>query len=132
MQDKIVFHGNQSRSDMPAFYKSADALLITLRGNNEVGNTMPDKLQMYMTAGKPIFGAINGAANDVIRESGCGACVCAGDYQGLAAIMADYMDHPERYRDCGTRARSYFMENFTFEKYVDSLESLLKSVRSAF
>ncbi len=132
VQDKIVFHGNQSRSDMPAFYKSADALLITLRGNNEVGNTMPGKLQMYMTAGKPIFGAINGAANDVIRESGCGACVCAGDYQGLAAIMADYMDHPERYRDCGTRARSYFMENFTFEKYVDSLESLLKSVRSAF
>lgn len=56
-------------------YKKADVLLITLRGNNEVGNIMPGKLQMYMTTGKPIFGAINGAANEVIKEAECGACV---------------------------------------------------------
>lgn len=56
LQDNFIFYGNQKRQDMPSFYKKADALLITLRGNNEVGDTMPGKLQMYMTTGKPIFG----------------------------------------------------------------------------
>ena len=43
LQGNIVFHGNQKRENMPSFYKMADALLITLRGNNFVGNTMPGK-----------------------------------------------------------------------------------------
>lgn len=126
VEDKVIFYGNQSRENMPEFYKKADALLITLRGNNAVGNTMPGKLQMYMTTGKPILGAINGAANEVIRESGCGKCVSAGDYRGLAAIMADYMDHTEAYCGCGERARAYFAENFTLNKYCDDLEALLQ------
>lgn len=124
--EKVIFYGNQKREVMPEFYKKADALLITLRGNNAVGNTMPGKLQMYMTTGKPIFGAINGAANEVIQESGCGACVKAGDYKGLAKLMADYMDHAEKYSECGEKGKSYFQEHFTLTKYVDSLEKLMK------
>lgn len=126
--EKIRFHGNQKRGDMPAFYKMADALLITLRGNNAVGNTMPGKLQMYMTAGKPVLGAINGAANEVIRESACGNCVGAGDYKGLASLMADLMDHPEKYAGCGEKAKAYFEENFTLEKFSDALEAELANL----
>ena len=42
VEDKFIFYGNQKREDMPRFYKKADALLITLRGNNKVGDTMPE------------------------------------------------------------------------------------------
>lgn len=128
VQDKVVFYGNQKREDMPSFYQKADALLITLRGNNAVGNTLPGKLQTYMTAGKPILGAINGGAAEVIAEAQCGKCVPAGDHEGLARIMTDYMEHKEDYKDCGKRAAAYFEEHFTLEKYCDSLESLLRSM----
>ena len=128
VEDKIVFYGNQSRDAMPEFYKKADALLITLRGNNAVGNTMPGKLQMYMTTGKPILGAINGAANEVIKEAGCGKCVAAGDYKGLASIMEDYINNKEEYVDCGPNARKYFLANFTLKKYCDDLEEQLKKL----
>ncbi len=125
LQDNIIFHGNQKRSDMPSFYKQADVLLITLRGNNFVGNTMPGKLQMYMTTGKPILGAINGAANEVITESKCGQCVPACDHEGLARLMLDYIEHPESYVKCGYNARKYFMEHFTQDIYIDALEKEL-------
>ena len=128
LADNVIFYGNQKREDMPSFYKMADALLITLRGNNEVGNTMPGKLQMYMTTGKPILGAINGAANEVIHESGCGACVKAGDYKGLADLMLRYIEHPEQFEGCGENARRYFKEHFTLEKYLDELEKELSSI----
>lgn len=122
---KIIFHGNQKRDNMPEFYKNADVLLISLRGNNAVGNTMPGKLQMYMTTGKPILGAISGAANEVIRESACGGCVPSGDYAGLAGLMADFIDHPQKYADCGKKGRAYFKKHFTLEQYMNSLEDLL-------
>ena len=123
VKDKFIFYGNQKREDMPAFYKKADALIITLRGNNAVGNTMPGKLQVYMTTGKPILGAINGAANEVIREAECGRCVAAGDHVGLAEIMADYVDNAEQYSSAGENAKKYFAENFTLESFMDKLEN---------
>lgn len=128
LQDNVVFYGNQKRADMPSFYKKADALLITLRGNNEVGNTMPGKMQMYMTAGKPVLGAINGAANEVINESRCGSCVKAGDAEGLAVIMKDFIEHPESYKDCGKNARAYFKNHFTLDHFMNGLERELNSL----
>ena len=128
LQDNVIFYGNQKREDMPRFYKIADALLITLRGNNEVGDTMPGKLQMYMTTGKPIFGAINGAANEVIKEARCGSCVKAGDYEGLAKLMKLYIEHPSDYLNCGRNAREYFKTHFTLDIYMDGLEKELESM----
>lgn len=125
LTDNIVFHGNHKRAEMHAFYQKADVLLITLRGNNEVGNTMPGKLQMYMTVGKPILGAINGAAHEVIEEAQCGECVNAGDYNGLAGLMKDYLDRPSDYAACGENARHYFKKHFTFEHYMNGLEEEL-------
>ena len=128
LEGNVVFYGNQKRADMPSFYKKADVLLITLRGNNEVGNTMPGKLQMYMTTGKPIMGAINGAAVEVIDEAQCGGCVKAGDYEGLAKLMKFYIEHPNEYDVCGKNARRYFKRHFTLENYMDGLENELKKL----
>lgn len=128
LEGNIVFHGNQKRADMPTFYKKADVLLITLRGNNAVGDTMPGKLQTYMTVGKPILGAINGAAKEVIEEAQCGSCVNAGDYEGLAELMDFYLKHPKEYDVCGKNARYYFRKHFTLEHYMDGLEMELNKL----
>lgn len=129
LEENVVFYGNQKREDMPSFYKKTDVLLITLRGNNEVGNTMPGKLQMYMTTGKPILGAINGAAKEVIEEAQCGSCVKAGDYEGLAKLMEFYINRPKEYEACGKNARYYFRKRFTLERYMDGLEAELRKLK---
>ena len=128
VEDKVVFHGNQSRSDMAQYYKRADALLITLRGNNAVGDTMPGKLQMYMTTGKPIFGAINGAAKETIEESRCGKCVAAGDVEGFAGIMKEYIENPEAFASCGANAKQYFTAHFTHEIFMKALDKKIREL----
>lgn len=125
---QFVFHGNQRRDAMPAFYQKADALLLTLRGNNAVGDTVPGKLQMYMTTGKPILGAINGGAAEVIAEARCGSCVPAGDSAGLARLMRHYIERPQDYAACGARARAYFRQHFTLEKHIEGLEQALSAL----
>lgn len=128
LDDRVFFHGQQSFSKMPEYYSLADACLLTLDGSNWIGNTLPSKLQGYMAAGKPILAAINGGARDVIKESGCGVCVDAGDAQNFARIIDDFIDNPEVYRHCGAAGREYFKMNFTCERFIESLEKLLKNL----
>lgn len=128
IDDKIIFHGHRGRDEMPEIYKKADALLLTLRGNNYVGNTLPGKLQVYMTTGKPVLGAINGAAKEIIADSGCGKCVPAEDYRGLSRLMREYIENPDSFKDCGRKGREYFQTNFTMDKYMNSLEHALSKL----
>ena len=128
VEEKVLFYGNKKRDELPYYYREADAFLLTLRGDNFVGNTMPGKLQTYMACGKPVFGAINGAAKEVIMSARCGACVPAEDYKGLARLMKDYIQNPMDYVSCGANGRKYFSENFTLKRFCDDLEKLTEKM----
>ena len=68
IKDKIIFYGRRPVEEMPKFYKMADACLLTLKDDTWIGRTIPAKLQGYMAAGKPVIGAINGAAQQIFMR----------------------------------------------------------------
>jgi len=125
LDDIVVFHGRHPLEKMPDFYKLADACLLTLKAENFIGLTMPSKLQGYMAAGKPVIGAINGAAQEVIKESQCGLCVNASDSNALAKAMRDFIENPDKYKDCGEKGREYFKQHFTKDIFMKKLENEL-------
>lgn len=126
--DIVIFHGRHTLKRMPEFYKLADACLLTLNANSLIGLTMPSKLQGYMAAGKPVIGAINGSAQEVIIEAQCGLCVNAGDSYALAEAMKDFIENPEKYKECGVNGREYFKTHFTIEIFMEKLEKELNKV----
>ena len=128
LEDKFVLHGRHPIDQMPEFYRLADACLLTLKCDNFVGMTMPSKLQSYMAAGKPVIGAITGAAQEVIKESNCGLCVDASDAKGLAEMMKVFIQNPNAYKNCGENGRCYFKKNFTKAIFMDHLEELLSNL----
>ena len=130
--DKVIFHGRHPFEEMPHFYRMADCCLLTLRvpGAPWISSTLPSRLQGYMAAGKPILAAINGSASVVIRDSGCGRTVSAGDSKGLASLMEDFIDNRAEYDHCGEAGRAYFRTNFSKNRYMDEIESLLISTAS--
>lgn len=123
IEDKIIFHGRHPYSEMNKFYKKADVCILTLTGNSVIGLTMPAKLQGYMSASKPVLGAMNGAAQEVINDACCGYCVNAGDIDLFSIKMKEYikMSHKERVK-MGKSGKSYFDQNFTIDKYIENLE----------
>ena len=125
----VRFYGRRGVEEMPEFYKLADACLVSLRADNEIGLTLPSKVQGYMAAGKAVIGMIDGSAKEVIEASGCGLCVRAGDTEGLAAAIRSFVEEPERYRDCGENARRYFREHFSKRNFMARLENELKRMR---
>ena len=127
LSDKVIFHGRHPFEEMPDFYRMADCCILTLNvpGAPWISSTLPSRLQGYMAAGKPILAAISGSAAEVIAESGCGRAVPAGDSAGLAALMEDFIDNRGAYEECGEKGRAYFRANFTKDRYMDEIESLL-------
>ena len=126
VQDRVTFHGRHPLSRMPGYYKMADCMLLTLRGGDMIGETLPAKAQSYLSVGKPIVGAIDGAGQEMIREADCGECVPAGDDDGLAAAMLQVIDHPAIYREKGRKGRRFFEENYTKALFMQRLLALLE------
>ena len=124
----VVFHGRHPFEEMPGFYRMADACVLTLHvpGAPWISSTLPSRLQGYMAAGKPVIAAIDGSAAEVIAESGCGASVPATDSASLSVLMADFIDHREKYANCGENGRAYFRANFMKDRYMDEIERLLE------
>lgn len=132
LEGKVIFHGRHPFEEMPDFYRMADACVLTLNVPRApwISSTLPSRLQGYMAAGKPILAAISGSAAEVIRESGCGQAVPAGDSEGLAELMEDFIDNRAAYSGCGDAGRAYFRANFTKNRYMDEIESLLIATAS--
>ncbi len=124
--DKITFHGRHPLEKMKEFYLLADCLLLTLRGGDYIGMTLPAKSQGYLSCGKPILGAINGAGQEMIRISNCGECVDAGDYIKLAEYMDKIIDNFDLYKEKGINGRKFYESNYTKDFFIEQLINIFK------
>lgn len=126
--DRVTFYGRVSKDELNNIYPKMDALLLTLCSEEKIGfvaKTIPAKLQNYMSVGKPILASINGAAKDIIIESQCGKVVPANATKEYAELLDDFVEHPQKYKDCGKNAVKYFNENFEKEVVINKLENYL-------
>lgn len=124
--DKVVFHGRFPLENMSRFYKMADCFLLPLRGGDFIGKTLPTKTQSYLSVGKPILGAANGAIYDLISELDCGIAVVYDDIEALANGIKEMTNNPVLYRQKGLIGRTAFEERYTKEKFIDTLLSILQ------
>ena len=85
LHDTVHLLGRFPLETMPAFFKQADVMLVTLKDELIFNVTVPAKLQAYMAAGKPILAMLNGEGAEIVKEAECGYVVAAGDYEKMAA-----------------------------------------------
>lgn len=120
---QVIFHGRKPFNEMPKYYSMADAMLITMMKEPIISMTLPGKMQTYLSAGKPIVGAIDGETKHVIKEANCGFCGEAENPQMLADNVRAFI--ASNFEILGNNARIYYENNFTKEKFLDKLEKTL-------
>lgn len=128
LSEKIIFYGRKPYSEMPTFYKKADACLLTLANVSKIGFTIPGKLQNYMAAGKPIIASIGGDAPKVIQEAECGICANPDDPKALADAIVEFVNNKSKFIQFGENARNYYLKHFTLNRHVDMLEDELRQL----
>ena len=124
LQQQVVFYGRKPLSEMPSYYAMADALLVSMRDDISVNDTLPGKVQSYMAAGKPVLGSIAGEAAYVIEKAECGFCAPPDDPQAFAEVVRRFMSH-ENPQQLGRNGAEYYRRYFTKQHHMDKLESML-------
>jgi len=120
----VFFHGRKPVEQMPKYYAMADAMIVTLIDDMFLSLTLPGKVQSYMAAGKPIIGAINGEAQAVIEKANCGFCCNAGDYEGLARSVMEFVGCGQK-QSLGENARKYYEEHFSKDSFFGTVNQIL-------
>lgn len=125
----VVFHGRHPVEEMPAFYASSDAMLVTLDDSPMAHYTLPRKVTTYLAAGRPVLAALSGETERVVSDAGCGLSCATGDAEGLARIVREFasMD-PGAREELGARARGYYAAHFTKEGFFETLEDQLEQL----
>jgi len=125
------FHlpGKFSIKKMPGLMQKASALLVTLSNHQIFKATVPNKIQAYMAAGRPILACLNGEAARLVIEAKAGLAVPAEDAKALAAAVLDLYLMPVKEREkLGKNGRYYYKENFNHDKLVAELINHLQEV----
>ncbi|MGL4762356.1 MAG: glycosyltransferase family 4 protein [Sarcina sp.] len=124
--DILEFLGRKPSNTMPDYFAKSDGLIVTLRDEDILKVTLPAKVQSYMAAKKPILSSVSGEGKRVVEEANCGLTSEAEDYIGLSenAIRLYEMNNEER-ELLALNGNRYFKENFTRDRLLSELESLL-------
>lgn len=88
---------------------------------------MPAKLQSYMATGKPIAAMIDGEAQNIVKEAGCGLCADAGDAKAFADNILKMSKFPkEKLAAMGKAGLEYYDKYFRKAVCFDRLYNLIE------
>jgi glycosyltransferase involved in cell wall biosynthesis len=123
----LTMGGRQPPEAMAGIFGQASALLLTLVDNPLLAQTVPSKLQSYLSTGVPIVAAVNGEAADIVRESGAGIACVAEDPQALAdALLALHAMPLQRRREMGEAGCRFFAEHYKPDRLARRLMDYLR------
>lgn len=123
MSEVVTFYGRRPLDDMPSFYVSADALLVSLKSSEAFKLTIPGKLQSYMASKKTILAILEGEGARVVEEAGCGLVSSPGDIESIVKNIIKLSNlNKSELDDFSSNAFRYFNEHFNKECVVRGLE----------
>ena len=127
LADQAVCLGQFPFKAMPAFYKKADAMMVTLRGGfPHLEAVVPARLQSYMSAGRPVLAMIGCGGSDIIEESKCGYAVGPGEADKMVNLIKEkVLAHREEFENMGKNGREYYMKNYRLGDCIDNLERII-------
>jgi glycosyltransferase involved in cell wall biosynthesis len=124
--------GKKPYDDMLPFFKSCDALYVSLTNEYIFSLTVPTKVQAYMSAAKPIVAYLQGEGARIINEAQVGFSVPSGDPAKLAAAIIQMKELSQDQRNkMGLSGLKYFEENFERNLVINKILGILNHTISS-
>lgn len=129
LEEQVLVVGRKPATEMPGYFASAGAMLVSLKPDPTMALTIPSKVQAYLAAGRPILASLDGEGARVVEESGAGWAAPAGDPGALAAsALRMYALSPEDRAAMGRRGRAYYAREFDRGVGLGRIEQALAAV----
>jgi glycosyltransferase involved in cell wall biosynthesis len=125
----IIFKPYQEREMLCFSLGLPDIHLITLRPEM-TGLMVPSKFYGIAAAGKPMvfIGAEHCEIAQIIRATGCGDCIEAGEVDVLTGVILHLRQNPAVLMDMGKWARQIFDERYSSGRALKQWEMLLSEI----
>lgn len=131
INEYISFYGRVDKEELSKVYSKADAFFLSLASSSSIGfsaNTIPARLQGYLSIGKPIIASIDGDTSKIIKENNLGLVSKAEDEKTLANILSEFINSKNKYDICGKNAYNYYLENYQKDIVIKKIENILKNL----
>ena len=120
LEQNVIYHGPIPAAKAAGYFKSADALYVSLDNSGYVGKTIPNKLQMYMAFAKPIIAMLDGDGKEALLKAD-GGLICEQSVDSLVtSIKAMVALSPNERKRLGNNNLTYYNSNYSL-KYVTRL-----------
>lgn len=122
----VQFVGRHPASEMPAFLRAADAVLVHLRPSGIAEYAIPTKILSYLAASRPILCAAGGASAELVRDADAGLITKPGDAIGLAGAVERLASMaPQARARLGENGHRYLATNLEKRRVIDFYEQTL-------
>lgn len=109
--------------------EQSDVLLLHLLRSDLTKIAIPQKIQSYMSAGRPIIAAVAGDAAELVQQAECGLVCEPSNAQKLADTVTELEKLSSDARsDMGKRGRAYYHAHLSFQEGVDRVAALLEEL----
>ncbi len=126
LSGQVLLPGRRPAEEMQAHYERADVLLVSLRRDPALADTLPGKVQACLAVGRPILGAVEGVAAQVIRNAGAGLVVPPESPGALAKAASQLMGMSDQDRGrMGVLGRAYYEGHFSQSACAAEIEKVL-------
>lgn len=133
LSKNFIFLGRKPVEMMPAYFKEADVMLMSLTNTDLFSITVPSKLQSYLASAKPILASMNGEGADIVREWKAGLACEASNPKLLAETILNMSKLPSaELEEMGKNAFQCYQTEFEREKLISLLEDEFHSTSFSF
>jgi glycosyltransferase involved in cell wall biosynthesis len=125
LSNRVHFLGRAPDAELPMYYAAADLLVLPSVTRGEAFGLV---LLEAMACGRPVIASDLPGVRHVVRTTGGGELVRAGDAAALAAAMARLAANPTLRQTLGQRGRAGVEQNYTWPTIAERLEAAYYAV----
>lgn len=124
--DRVVFAGRVASTDMPAFHRALDVLVLPSRTTPAWKEQFGRVLIEAMACETAVIGSSSGEIPQVIGDAGL--IFPEGDYEALAVQLQRLLDAPDERAQFGVAGRRRVLEQFTMAQVAAQSVALYRQV----
>ena len=118
----LYLMGRYPPETMPYIMSKSSCLLCCLADTEIFRMTVPNKIQAYLAAGKPIIACMAGEGAQIVLDAKAGVACSPGDGEALAgAILKLKESSATELKQFGINGRQYFKKNYDDELIMGEL-----------
>jgi glycosyltransferase involved in cell wall biosynthesis len=120
----VRFEGFVEPAAVDEYYQNAGVFVLPSTGEEGLPNAVIEA----MSHGLPVVAADSGGVGTLVRNGETGMLVPQDDPESLAASLGSLLDDADRRRELGSRARTFVVDNYSWETIVAELDAVYETV----